>query len=168
MAPTIDQQLLRDIRASYLRPWKYSCPVVGRIEDADCIWAFAFGRNTYTDAELGPTIEALRKNTGSNTLEMYSLLWGRKFDPGYPNMQLANVAANLATQWMWETKNQKHLPVIAQWEVPFKLYVPGNRDPWDHWFPFWPPADKPYFNSLDVCRNASESQKNSGVRSLQS
>ncbi|HEX5429981.1 MAG TPA: hypothetical protein VFX17_02800 [Patescibacteria group bacterium] len=146
MAQAIDAETVARVRHDYFRPWKNACPSLGNIRDADCLWVFAFGRNTYTDTELGAEIAKVREKTKGNDLDALKLLNARGLDPGRPNLALAHVAANILDFW------KPGIPMIAQFEVPLAML---KDDP--QWIeestapiiPFWPPADKPYFSTVD-------------------
>ncbi|MFH0853250.1 MAG: hypothetical protein V1853_02485 [bacterium] len=83
-------------------------------DDNDCIFIQAFGRNTWSDAELNKKIRILRQRAGYDNVRMMEELSILSFDPGDSNRSLASVALGLC---------QKHkIPIIAQWEIGYALY----------------------------------------------
>ena len=107
-------------------------PSFGRIEDADCVFVQAFGRNSYTDAELVSVIENLRNeiiinettSVVSSDEQMFELLKRDGFDPGASNLALGQYAV---TQFKFIARNNNgRALIISQWEVSYAIY---EQDP---------------------------------------
>src|SRR3989338_6748877 len=58
----------------YLLPFWAAVPKIGELEEADCIFVQAFGRNNYTDAELGRVLWDLRTEVRLSDLDAFNLL----------------------------------------------------------------------------------------------
>ncbi|AKM82167.1 TPA: hypothetical protein DD449_03615 [Candidatus Berkelbacteria bacterium] len=110
--------------------------------DAKVVFGQAFGRNTYTDADLGK-VRAIYEANGCDdyrTVEAMRL----SFDPGEPNRLFGQKAQKIAAQLI--------LPIVCQWEILFGLdryWFYANRHRING---IWPPAKDPekYFTSKNV------------------
>ncbi|OGE80468.1 MAG: hypothetical protein A2660_01225 [Candidatus Doudnabacteria bacterium RIFCSPHIGHO2_01_FULL_45_18] len=128
----------------YLLPFWAAVPKIGELEEADCIFVQAFGRNNYTDAELGRVLWDLRTEVRLSDLDAFNLLAQRAFEPGASNRALAKYAMQRAYKY--------NIPIIAQWEVVFAIYqmdpnwYVSNRDLIDC---LWPPKEG-YFATWHV------------------
>jgi hypothetical protein len=111
-----------------------------RISDGDFISPQAFGRNTFTDEEVGMAIGVIRDARDGQTIATFRELQSRGFEPGNVNITLGIRCLELAQRDWWA--NHGPCPVVGQWEV---LYVMWLYDP--TWYeknqniliPIWPP-----------------------------
>ncbi len=100
-------QRLAALRA-YLQPWRQvDQPPLTSFGVADAIFVQAFGRDTYTDAEL-PQVSALRQHHDTDKDALDELI-ETGFDPGPSNNKLAEYAK--------EYVEGQELEAMAQWEV---------------------------------------------------
>lgn len=107
----------------YFLPLFPAVPTVGRLEEADCVFVQAFGRNHWDDHILGLLLERI-KNISSGELAMLEALKKIGFQPGKPNFALAMKAKQLY--------DQCHLPIIAQWEIVYTLFWLDEQWYFDH------------------------------------
>lgn len=102
---------------------------------ADYICPQAFGRNDYPDKEVGKIVRAKRDELGSD-LATFEWLKSQKFNPGFPNVLLADMCFDLA--------NSLEKPIIGQWEVLYEIYhrwPKWYQDRKDQLFAIWPPTE---------------------------
>jgi|GEM_PF-4800599 len=130
-------------RASYLSPLM-SCPAIGSVADADSIWGFAFGRNTYDDAGLGSRLQQLGADEDDDSL-VFARLKDQGFKPGCPNRRLAGSITAVV--------QRQEVPVYAQWEINYAIWerfptTYQRHQPLLH--AFWPTPAKPYYSSWDL------------------
>lgn len=141
----------------YWLPFLPCSPAIGRVEQGDCVFVQAFGRNTIPDEELGETVwKAIRK--GNSLSETFTFLNynGKKVEPGQANEALAERAMRLAEQY--------DIPIIAQWEVIYAIWQLHRR-----WFLenkkridcIWPPQQG-YFATYDVKLQSREKMRERG------
>jgi hypothetical protein len=135
-----------------------ACPAIGSADDADSIWGFAFGRNTYEDDGLGRILQSLGAQTDEDRL-VFARLKDRGFKPGCPNRRLAGIITGLV--------QRQELPVYAQWEVVYAMWdrFPATYDrhkPLIH--AMWPPPAKPYYNSWDLMEDIIALPEGSGMQ----
>jgi hypothetical protein len=95
-------------------PFTQGSPKWGDLNTADCLFIQAYGRTTYSDAEVFTRLQELRLQAGDDDFFMFNLLRQLKFNPGLSNRQLAAQARQLSRKY--------NLVIIAQWEVAFALY----------------------------------------------
>jgi hypothetical protein len=93
--------------ACYLLPFLPCCPKIGNIEEGDCIWIQAFGRNSWPDEELGKIICDILKKSSSLS-EAFTFIRYLGFDPGSVNKALSKHAVSLAKRY--------EVPISGQWE----------------------------------------------------
>ncbi len=128
----------------YLSFWP-AVPGFGSVADADCLFVQAFGRNDYTDDELGKVIFRLRTEAKLDDLETLALLKQAGFRAGKSNSALASYAMRLHNQL-------GNVPIISQWEVLYAAYdldpvwVMENINDLDF---IWPPEEG-YFATAHV------------------
>lgn len=99
----------------------------------------AFGRNTYSDEEVGSVIHAMLESI-KDPIRRFEWLKERGFEPGTPNRILALRCIRLAKDAPIRSIVR---PIIGQWEV---LYAIWSYEP--DWYtkhqniliPIWPPA----------------------------
>lgn len=102
---------------------------------ADFICSQAFGRNTYCDRDVGTIVNTARERFVDD-ITTFEWLRSQNFNPGQPNMLIADLCENLA--------NTLGSPIIGQWEVMYDLYcsIPtwyiGRKD---HLIAIWPPDE---------------------------
>lgn len=127
----------------------YACP--GYPSQADFICPQAFGRNTYSDEDVGMYLAALREAAKGDQIAVFQELHARGFDPGEPNRMLALRCIELAkTPEVFFDQDQEGRPrytelrpVIGQWEVLYAMwrYEPGwYRANEAVFLPIWPPV----------------------------
>ena len=144
--------------ASYFStlPW---IPGWGLLKRADCIFAQAFGRNHFTDNELGRVLWRLRSQTRLDEYQTLLLLNQQGFDPGARNRALA--------RFIRLVHSKRGVPIIAQWEVVCALF---QHDP--AWYLehraqidcVWPPVEG-YFATYHVKLLSQERMAARGCRS---
>ena len=89
------------------------CPGIGRLENGDCVFVQAFGRNAISDKDLGKTLWKIISRSGSLD-ETFTLLLYSGFNPGRANEALARKAISLAKKYQ--------IPIIAQWEIVYCIW----------------------------------------------
>lgn len=99
----------------YLVPLLPCSPKIGELEQGDCVFVQAFGRNTLSDEDLGERIWQAKNNSDSLG-ETFTFLGYQEggFDPGDSNRALAKKAMDLAEKY--------EIPIIAQWEVVYAIW----------------------------------------------
>ena len=112
-------------------PWK-----------SDFICPQAFGRNTFSDSEIGMLIY-MTFDTSDSDIEKFRWLESLGFDPGRPNKMIAKRCIQTA-KLVGLFTNTTTKPVIGQWEVLYAIWL---NDP--HWYSrhrrqciaVWPPIE---------------------------
>lgn len=141
----------------YLMPFLPCCPKIGDLEEGDCIFVQAFGRNSIPDEKLGQTVwEVISKS--SSLSEIFTFLSYGGFDPGKANRALAKRVVRLARKYK--------IPIIAQWEVIYCVWESNH-----HWFLdnqseidcLWPPKQG-YYATIDVKLESRERMKARGKK----
>lgn len=100
---------------------------------ADFICPTAFGRNTYSDKEVGKIVRTKRNELGDD-IATFEWLKSQGFDSGYPNALIADMCFDLS-----DTLDK---PIIGQWEVMCEIYL--HHSGWyenrkDQLIAIWPP-----------------------------
>lgn len=103
---------------------------------ADFICPQAFGRNAYSDKEVGAIVNTAREKLCHDDIATFEWLKSQKFDPGLPNVLLADMCFGLS--------DALDKPIFGQWEVMYEIYLdhPGwyeNRK--DRLIAIWPPTE---------------------------
>jgi hypothetical protein len=146
---------------TYWLPFWPSVPGIGRVEDGDCLFVQSFGRNHFTDNELGRILWNIRSRTKLSDYESFVLLRQQGFDPGDSNRALARYSKKLFHQL------SKNGPVIiSQWEVVYCLF---EMDP--VWYLkhrsdiecIWPPEEG-YFATAHVKQASKACMLNRGKK----
>ncbi|HXV26409.1 MAG TPA: hypothetical protein VD862_00035 [Candidatus Paceibacterota bacterium] len=128
----------------YWFPFIPAVPAFGKREDADCVYAQAFGRNSLSDDELGATLYRLRTEVDMDDWQAFTLLAYRGFDPGKSNRAIARYCKRAV--------RERRIALIGQWEV---MYAIWDEDPawyYDHRELLdivWPPREG-YFATRHV------------------
>lgn len=140
---------------TFLLPEPFGCWKATDTLDADFICPQAFGRNTYSDKEVGPRVRTAREALGSDR-EAFEWLRLKRFDAGRPNTRLALLCHSLATAL--------DRPIIGQWEVMHELYC--NFPEWykmheKDLFTIWPPV-KGYLATRGLLLDTEEIAKEYG------
>ena len=135
----------------YLKPWLPRMPDVGNPRKADCIIVQAFGRNDFPNKELYRAREIFTKS-GKNDLEAVKALWNRGFNPGRPNIELAEQCQFLIREY--------GKPALVQWEILPSFDRGWYLEHWKYVIGLWP-SSKPgeQFNTRDVCLSAQREMK---------
>ncbi|MBI2439239.1 MAG: hypothetical protein HYV45_01400 [Candidatus Moranbacteria bacterium] len=134
--------------------------------EADFICPQAFGRNTYSDKEVGTVVNSII-DLSDNVVDRFVRLGARGFDPGHPNKILALRSirfAKLIHPFFDNTDTIR--PVIGQWEV---LYAMWLYEP--DWYakhqnlltPIWPPIID-YLTTHGVFRIAKDIADGHGLK----
>ncbi|MBP5993803.1 MAG: hypothetical protein KA731_02740 [Candidatus Moranbacteria bacterium] len=106
------------------------------VQEADFICPQGFGRNMYSDKNVGAIVGTARKNAG-NDIAAFEWLQLMGFNPGRPNKMLALYCIRLSKK-----EPSSACPVIGQWEVLYAmwLYEPDWYQKYqDIFIPIWPP-----------------------------
>lgn len=82
----------------------------------DCIFVQAFGRNSWTDAQL---LGVLKDNRARGAANPMRVLRGEGFDPGRSNRMLAGIA--------WRLFLDHPVRIFAQWEVAYAMWEANPR-----------------------------------------
>lgn len=104
--------------------------------EADFICPQAFGRNTYSDKNVGATINTARENNSGSDIATFKWLQLMGFNPGRPNRILAFHCIRFAKG------GRPVRPVIGQWEVLYAMWL--YEPDWyakheDIFVSIWPP-----------------------------
>lgn len=146
-----------------LKVWGYYClpmlpgtPAVGDITESDCRFVQAFGRNDFTDSELGKRLWELREKAELDDTKTFTLLAYRDFEPGKWN----RTAAKRVMRKMRVDKK----PCEAQWEVAYAMYLADPQWYLDHQLLIdciWPPKEG-YFATYHVKLFSKEAMQRRG------
>lgn len=141
----------------YLIPFFPCCPRIGNLEEADCIFIQAFGRNSIPDAELGEVIWKILSK-GFSLTGIFTLLSRNGFESGEPNKVLARKTLALAKKY--------GVPIIGQWEVIYAIWQLDRRWFFDHREEIdclWPPRCG-YYSTWEVKLASKEKMKARGKK----
>ncbi len=131
---------------SFFRTFAASVPRIGMTESMDCIFVQAFGRNHFTDDELGGIINSLILKCGNDDYALLQALDRMNFNPGKANRALARYVMKIVEIF-------DDLPVIiSQWEVVYAIYEIDLKWYLDHRQKIdaiWPPHEG-YFATWHV------------------
>ncbi len=127
----------------YLLPFLPCVPRIGKVEDADCMFVQAFGRNGLPDEGLGRFLHQMR-NGDRDDIDTFGKLVQHGFDAGASNKVLA--------QYVMKLYELLNIPIIAQWEVVYAMMFLDSS-----WYIenlhridcIWPPEDG-YFATKHV------------------
>ena len=115
-------------------------------EKSDCFVCLAFGRNDIKDQDLN-CLGFMVKELGDS--KMIEIIKKNSFDPGLPNIRLANRVQELMLQYS--------LPALLQWEIVVALDNGFYEKHKDQIFIIWPSKTrKKGFNSKQVVEKAIE------------
>lgn len=139
----------------YLLVFLPCTPKIGELEQGDCIFVQAFGRNSIPDEELGKTVrEKISKDETLN--QRLKSLNDDDFDPGKSNKALAKKALRLA--------KRRDIPVISQWEVVYAIWELDRQWLLDNQSKIdclWPPEEG-YYTTFDVKQECKKRMKQRG------
>jgi hypothetical protein len=141
----MDTGTLWAFRASYFIPILPGCPTIPGIPD--CQWAFAFGRGSYLDKDLGKILEQMGAGSMPD-IAVFENLKRDNFKAGRTNEHMAAVGL----------KNFLHrnLPLAGQWEALYAMWNLNQAIYEKHVDAFhsvWAPKDKDYYPTSDVAED---------------
>jgi hypothetical protein len=151
------------IWVAYLTPWKPFMPAVGGLIGTDCIWGQAFGRNTFSDEELGVVINAIRSRVGMDDVRTMVMLRHQGCDPGASNKALARHIHSISDRS--RSTLRRPVPMMVQWEIAYALYLEHPdwyRENQQHIDCIWPPATG-YFSTWHVQEQALQMMRKRGL-----
>jgi hypothetical protein len=134
-------------------PW---VPGIGFIGMADCMFVQAFGRGSFTDAELFSKLMLHQANGMFNDLETFRSLHKQGFKVGKSNIALARFAMRIY--------DQLGIVIISQWEVVYALWELDEAWYIEHVDDIdclWPPSD--YFATWHVKLESKERMLRRGL-----
>lgn len=158
--------------ASWFLPESFWGATRAYANEADFICPQAFGRNTYSDKDVGMVAHSII-DVNDNVITRFMRLKAQGFDPGYPNKVLALRSirfAKLIHPFFDDAGIAKgHViirPVIGQWEVLYAIWL--YEPDWyakhqDLFVPIWPPIVG-YLSTHDMLRIAKNIADGHGLK----